>query len=328
MNASEPVRRLAHATPDAVAFTSAHGQHVTFAQFDAMIDAVAARVRAAGLAPGHTVSLWTPDLYRHLVTAMALARAGVAWGPPQLPAAVLEAALGDDGMDAPAGVRTVRLDALAPTAPGAVVPFPMHPGGDATLVWYGSSGTTASRRFTRVSHALAIRRADGRALRFAAMPGARGTPGVRAASLLGPSGSYGYSSLLIALYGGNAVLEAPADPAALSSWIDRSGVTYLVASPAMMQQVVAALPAGRRPASRLTIEVGGSSLPAVLAEAIRGRLAASLVINYGATETGRVAWARVTEDEVGGLTPYPGVEVDIVDDDGQPLPGVRKASCA
>lgn len=321
MNASEPIRRLARVSADGVAYANVQGQHVTFAQLDAMIDAVAHRIRAAGLAPGHTVSLWTPDLYRHLVTAMALARVGVAWGPPQLPPGVLQAALHDEGADALPGVPTVPLATLAPTAPGTVAPFPMHAGGDATMAWYGSSGTTASRRFTRVSHALALRRADGRALRFAAMPGARGTSGVRVASLLGPSGSYGYSSLLIALYGGNTVLEAPADPAALPAWIARSGVTYLVASPAMLQQVAAALPGGGVPAPRLTIEVGGSSLPAPLAAQIRARLATTIVVNYGATETGRVAWAQVpAEPAAMALAPYPAVTMQIVDEDDRLLP--------
>ncbi len=34
MNASEPIRRLARIAPDGIAFANAHGQSVTFAQFD------------------------------------------------------------------------------------------------------------------------------------------------------------------------------------------------------------------------------------------------------------------------------------------------------
>ena len=321
MNASEPIRRLARLAPAAVAFVSAQGVNVTFAQFDAMIDAVAQRIRALGLAPGHTVSLATVDLYRHLVMALALARVGVAFGPPGLPPALLHAALRDDGADDERGVRTLPLDAFSPTGLRPAAPYPAHAGGAATLVWYGSSGTTAAPRFTQVSHALAIRRADGRALGFARLPGARGTPGVRVASLLGPSGSYGFSSLLIALYGGNTVLEAPADPAALAPWIDRSAVTYLVASPAMLLPVVAALPAARPPTARLTVEVGGSTLPAAVAAQLRARLAPTVVVNYGATETGRVAWSLAPAGAApAGLTPYPGVSVEIVDEDDRPVP--------
>ncbi len=146
---------------------------------------------------------------------------------------------------------------------------------------------------------------------------------MRQACCIDPTASYGFSSLMITLYGGNAVLEPPAEPARMVAWLAQSGVTYLVMSPIMLQKLVEAIPAAKTPVPRLTVEIGGGALAPSVTALAHARLARSIVVNYGATEAGRVAWSLAEAipgvSDAGG-TPYPGVTVEIVDENDRPLP--------
>ena len=153
MNASDIVRRQAAQTPDAPAFIDIRGYGATYAQLAATVDAVAVRLRAAGMAPQSVAVLATTNLYKFLVTALAMARVGIVFAPPSLPVEYTDVAVLDEGQEGNGCPRTFPLDAFSPVqGPGAELTDP-HPGGAAPFTLLPSSGTTATPRFTPISHA-------------------------------------------------------------------------------------------------------------------------------------------------------------------------------
>ena len=226
----------------------------------ASIDAVAHRIRAAGIPPQAVAVLATRNLYKFLVTALALARAGVVFAPPSLPVDYTDVALLDDGEAGNGCSRTFALDAFSPAAGPAKEPLAVHPGGAAPFTLFASSGTTRQPRFTPISHDLAIRRCDPGALSFAKMPGGRRAGPSRQACLLGPTGGYGLSTAMLTLRSGGTIAEPPADEAAMVPWLVASGIEYLVLSPVMLERLVHAMPAGRQANALAAVEVGGGAL--------------------------------------------------------------------
>ena len=325
MNASEPIRRFASLTPDAVAYAGAYGATATYAVLEWSINAVAHRIRDLGLVPGQSAVLSTPDLYKHIVVALALARVGVAHAPITLPAHLTDIAILDGGVEGNGCARTVALDDLSPaTLPSRDHARPVAPHGDgaAVLLHCPSSGTTGRPKFTSISHDLALRRADARALGLAGVAGGRGTPRARQVCHLAAGSSYGFSSVMIVLCGGGTVLEPVTDPDEVPSWLARSRANYLVTSPLLLQKMTETLPALRGANALETIEVGGGLLPAQVHELAHHRLCANVIVNYGMTEAGRVAWApdAVARDNPGAVGyAYPGVEIQIVDENDRPV---------
>jgi acyl-coenzyme A synthetase/AMP-(fatty) acid ligase len=258
---------------------------------------------------------------------MALARVGVVFAPPSLPKDLTDVALVDEGEAGNGCPRVLPLDAFSPTAAMAVVPdaapFACYSGGPAPFTLFPSSGTTSKPKFTPISHDLAIRRADPAALSFARMPGGRRAGPARQACLLNPSGGYGLSSAMLTLRGGGTIMEPPSEMAALAKWVPESGVEYLVLSPAMLERLVAAMPAQRVPNALAAVEVGGGALTPRVRALAQERLCANVIVSYGATETGRIAWAPANRFEgladTGGF-PLPDVTIEIVGDDDQPMP--------
>jgi acyl-CoA synthetase (AMP-forming)/AMP-acid ligase II len=228
--------------------------------------------------------------------------------------------------------RTITLDEIAPrnlAALASVPPAAAHEGGAAIFVHYPSSGTTGRPKFTSISHDLALRRADRDTLGLARIPGGRGTAALRQACHLVPGTSYGFSSVLIALSGGGTVLEAAVAPAEVPAWLVASRANYLVTSPILLMKTVESLPAFRAPHELATIEVGGGALPRNVYELARDRLCSNITVNYGSTESGRVAWmpGDVARNQPPGAVgyPYPGVQIEIVDDLDGSLPAGTEA---
>lgn len=323
MNASDIVRRQAALTPHAPAFIDARGHGVTYAQLAAVIDVVAVRLRAAGIAPQSVAVLATTDLYKFLVTALAMGRAGIVFAPATLPVEYTDVAVLDEGQAGNGCVRTFALDAFTPV-PGATVALAdPHPGGAAPFTLLPSSGTTATPRFTPVSHDLALLRCDPAALAFARMPGGRRAQASRQACMLAPTGGYGLSSAMLTLRAGGAVMEAPAAVEATAAWLAASGVEYLVLSPVMLERIVHALPPGRTPNTLAALEVGGGALAPRVRALAQERLCEHVIVSYGATETGRIGWGPAHRydgmADTGGF-PLPDVRVEIVGDDDAPVP--------
>ena len=325
MNVTDPIRRRAQLAPDAPAFMRPDGTTATYAMLDGSVDAVAHRIREIGLVPGQNAVLVTRDYYKYLVTALALARAGVAVAPVTLPTHFTDVALLDEGEQGNGCPRIVSLNDLSPVraAGGPVPPFESHSDGAAIFAHYPSSGTTGKPKLTPVSHELSLRRSDARALGLTRLPGGRGAGGARQACHISLIASYGFSSALITLYDGGTVLEAPTEPAQVPRWLVESRITYLVTSPASLARMVELLPAVRHPNSLATVEVGGGALPPKVLAMTRERLCSTVIVSYGLTEAGRVAWGPAGRSpqmaDTGGF-PYPGVTIEVVDDHDRPVP--------
>jgi acyl-coenzyme A synthetase/AMP-(fatty) acid ligase len=104
------------------------------------------------------------------------------------------------------------------------------------------------------------------------------------------------------------------------------GVSYLSGSVAQLQGVMQALGEGAPPPSLRTVRLIGSRLTQPQLGQMRARLSNHVISVYGSTEMGRVTNAEPADlerDEGSVGWPMPFVAVEVVDDDGAPLPAGR-----
>ncbi|MEP7329032.1 MAG: AMP-binding protein, partial [Betaproteobacteria bacterium] len=85
MNITTSIRTAAQTRPDALALIRADGLTLTYHELDRTLDVIAARLSAAGLQPRDVVLVGVARPYRHLILALALARAGITFAPLALP---------------------------------------------------------------------------------------------------------------------------------------------------------------------------------------------------------------------------------------------------
>lgn len=324
---SEIVRRRARSAPDAIAVTHMRyagvpAETLTYRELDRSIDAIAHRLLAAGVRAGTVANVVHNGHYARLVVMLALSRIGAASTPAADPAiasvqvvqagwrsndAMLRFEIPEFGLQGPIGAEPV-----APVVSGA--------GPDDLVQILASSGSTGKPKAIALTHRQFGHRLDALA-RAVALP-----PAPRICCPLGPFGGYGYRYLIHALAsGGTIVLAQHIDE--LPRAIGEAGAQYLVVSPATLRDLVDAVGSGHTPYPALVgIEVGGSHVPEILRRAAQERLCPRIAVNYGTAESGPVSVGTV-DDSVG--IPHaagrviPGVEVEIVDESGQPLPPGR-----
>ncbi|MBK9116469.1 MAG: AMP-binding protein [Betaproteobacteria bacterium] len=299
----------------------------TYAAFERTVDALAFRLRAAGIGPGDTVALFVRIPLRFCVAALALARLGVAFAP-EMPAGRRAQVALVDGDDARAAAYP-RVLALADSMPDAgaepqpiPMPMPLAPDAHAVLMHCPTSGTTGGPRYTPVSHDLALRRLALRALTLSPLAGTRGPVATRQACLVAPGSWFGFSTVLRVLWGGGTVVQLGLDLDSIAARVATSGVTWLVASPIVVQRMAEALDRNAPIAGLEVLEVGGGALPAGVAALAQQRLCRNIVVAYGTSETGAVAsapLARVVGKRGAAGYPYLGVAVEIVDDADRPV---------
>lgn len=312
MNVTAPLRRLARVVADVPAIIRDDDTFISYAALDRSIDAVARRLLAAGLRAGETIGLGItgPDESRGLIAALALARVGVASSHPAVPAA-RRIVFGN-----PAGPGDLVLDDAAFAAEPAAAPLDLHPGGEALLRRFASSGTTGRPKPIAVSHALQAARTQANML----APGGP-SPCVRIVGVdLGIT--WGFTAALRTLWqGGTLVLT---NPAAAAAKLALHHVQSLVLAPVGLRALLDALPASAGPFEDLvTIEVGGDTVPPTLRRAASARLGPVLVSYLGASEAGGIASAPLAAlggaaDAVGFV--HPGVAVEVVDAAAAALP--------
>lgn len=340
MNVADTLRRQSLATPSAIAYASAQGVTVNYAAFERTVAALARRVGELGVAPGTIAAIATRDPYRHLAVALALGRVGAVSAPAALPGHLADVVLVDGGLAGNGCARVVSLADAWPTAADAdaASPFAGHAGGAATLMLCPTSGSTGAPKFVPVSHDLALRRIAGRAREVADAVGGRGPGALRQACYIGMGSSYAFSSAMLVLASGGTVLEPDLNADTMAAWLRTSGVNRIVASPLVLQKIAARMPEEGVPNALDTIEAGGSALPLRVRALAERRMCASIVVTYGLTECGRVAGApAVALPDLPGAVgrPYPGVTVEIVDEDRRSVPAgtegllrVRSDRCA
>ena len=320
MNVTAPIRRAAFLYPAAVAIIRADHTAVSYRAFDAMIDAAARHLAAVGLMAGQVAGLAIagPDEFPGLIVALALARLGVVSADLALPAERMDVCIIEGGRAAPAGVRSLAIEAVCggmTSADADGVPVRPHPDGSGGFRIFASSGTTGTPNFSAISHDLMAARVADSWLAVGQVPAVQ-------ICAIGMGITWGCTRMLRTFWtGGTLVLTNPRDAVAT---IVRHKVNALSIAPVSLEQVIAAVPAGRaRPPSLRMIEVSGSALSPALRAMVRLKLCDTLFSHFGATEAGGVASGPFSAfGETPGAVGYvhTGVEVEAVDEDGRMLP--------
>jgi len=322
MNITDPIRRHAQASPDAQAIIFPNGRTVSYRELDHTMNFLAAGVRGLGLAPGAIVGIETPRRYQDLCVRLALARLGIVAAPGYIPAGNLAICLIEGAIPDQPGVKFEPLDRYWPGDRARLTEaptVPSHQDGAAVCAIFPTSGTTGIPKLVAVSH-------DVIAHRMATKLSALRLPNdARQLCTIGRGTAYGFLHRLAVLCNGGVVMMNSAmEQTERLACIDRHRVSHLVVAPISLQRLLTALPPGSVPPPSLRqIEVGGGILPDILYKIARQRLCANIVSQYGAAEAGPVAGATMLSLQghpgaVGYV--YPGVEVQAVDVDDNPLP--------
>ena len=313
-------------TPDAVAVQVANTT-LTYRQLDDRAAAIASRLVQAGAGPGTVVAVLldrSPDLVAAL---LGILKSGAAFLPldPRQPAARNSFSISD------AGASIVLTDRELPTSADAVSvinlndPFPRAPrradptisvsSADLAYVIY-TSGSTGRPKGVMVEHRSLVNLMLTMFREF----------GVGASDIVLSPSSISFDVRLGDIFcalacGARLVLATAAqatDPFALSRLIDRSGATYMMATPTTWGALVAA---GWRGNRHLTVASIGETLTDGLAEALLQRCGA-VWNTYGPTEaTVITSVAQLVEgDTVTVGTPLPNVRVYVTDPCGRLQP--------
>ena len=319
MNITDPIRYQARVNPWSIAVMRHDGASLSYVNLDRAIDAMARRVLSQGLVAGNTVALgMMQDDFTDLVLTLAFARLGIACGPVSMPAGLADAYFTRDGASAPKAIRRVINYSkawLEVAAESDKEPLQSHQDGAAVCRIFPSSGTTGTPKHVAVSHDLLYRRI------FAKWLSTRFPDNLRQICAIGMETYYGFSTRLRVLMGGGTLVLISKQFVTLMQHFQ---VNCLLLSPYGLQSFLSALPKDVGPFHSLeVIEVGGSQLPVALCEMARRRLCPNIISAYGAMEAAGIASAPVTKlyDSPGAVGyVHPGVDVQAVGDDDQPLP--------
>lgn len=316
MHIGLPVAERAAREGASPALVLRNGATVGYAALDASVRSVAARLRAAGVAPGAIVALDVASPRASLVAILAIARLGAAAAAPSLPPSVPSAHVVDPGLPVRRGRTTIALDPawLAEAPPRGE--SDLVGADDALAVVHASSGTTGAPRGVGVTHARL-------AARIATLAGA--VPMAERARVLCTARTiscYGLDTWLRALHGGGTVVIA-SRPEDVAASIARHRVEHVALNPLWVERLLAAAPSIARPFPSLgRIECAGSHLARPLADAALARLSPEVWNHYGTTEAGCIGaapWRADDADAGATVRAAPGVDVGAIDASGAPL---------
>ncbi|MCP2261718.1 long-chain acyl-CoA synthetase [Streptoalloteichus tenebrarius] len=328
-NVAELVRRAAARGGEHPALVDVTaGTTRTWAQLDAAVDAEARRLRALGARPGDRVGVRLPTGTAFCVAVLGALRAGCVVVPmaPGAPERELEHVLTDSGAvfvvgDAPgvSGVPTQE----PPDPEAAAEPFEAVGAGEDLAVLAYTSGTSGAPRGAMLPHRALLANVE----QCAALRPAPVTAADRVLLAVPLFHAYGLGPglLQVAASGATAVLMERFDPEEALAVVERHRVTAVVGVPPMYAAWLR-LPAERLRAGFTTVRVFGSGAaplePDVLA-AFRRASGLDVFEGYGLTEAGPVLTSTLVSGrpKPGAVgRPLPGVELRLVDVDGEPLP--------
>lgn len=331
---AERLRRIAAATPAAEALVI-DGQAVRYAELCAQVDACARALRAGGCGPGDAVAVALGNSLDFVVASVATfaiggvlvplnprfkpeefeqylagSRPRAIFHPPALQALV-------DGLTPAIPLRAQRCTDLPPSATATL---PATIDAQAAAIYMFSSGSTGkSKRITR-SQAQLLAEYDALAATL------KLGPGDRILCTVPLYHAHGFGNALMAALMTGATLLLPTSefhPRLTALAFEAQRATLYISVPFMLKMIAdtrfATSPSA--PALRAVISAG-----APVAETVQQRFAQLFGVPvsqlYGSTETGaltvNLAQAAAKPGSVG--RPLAGYEVEIRDEDGQPLP--------
>ena len=318
----------ARQAPDAVAIDMPSGK-LSFATLNVAVDRIAAALAAERGRPA-LVAVRIADPYLHWLVLLGLARLGLASAsvPPGHEAKMLPRLRPDlvvsDQPNLPDAERlqtrwlhasaSWSADALAnPAAPPARrAAFSAATGRVVT-----SSGTTGTPKRIALSWQVIERRIEEAVLWTADIGGL-----ARVLSILGAGGGSFLPSLATWAAGGSVLFATP-EPSAVAASLARLRPTLLVASPIQLKAILDALPDNAPLVPDLQIALAGSHTPLAVRRAAEQRLTPRIIIAYGSSEASLVATGRTEllgDDEAACGWIVPGINAEVVDEDGTPLP--------
>lgn len=326
-NLVDPLHRHAAERPDRPAVISP-GRTLSWAQLDGLVWSTALRLHDSGIWASDRVGMTMLNPLLHLVASLALARIGAA--QVALPAA--------DGAQARAAVReTLALQSvicdsekLQAETPGAILLDRIDArqvdtsrrdaiaSRDPSLTWLilQSSGTTGSPKFAELSHEGAL----ARFARYLPLFDCTGDDIFWAVSRL--DFVVAKQRTMHAMMAGAAVCLPAGMPIAgnLVDFLDRAGVTLACGTPSHLHQLIAV---GRPIPSLRAFEARSAVIDDKLRKTFKAVVSPNLHIVYATNEGEALALADPelqlkVPNTVG--RPTASIELQIVDDHGQPLP--------
>lgn len=134
-----------------------------------------------------------------------------------------------------------------------------------------------------------------------------------------------YGLLMPVMLQGSVVLQDIWDPARAADLVRELGVTFTMASTPFLTDLAKTVEQSGAPIPSLrTFLCAGAPIPGPLVERARKALGAKVVSAWGMTENGAVTTTRLDDDDERSFNtdgcPLPGVEIKIVDAQGQPMP--------
>jgi acyl-CoA synthetase (AMP-forming)/AMP-acid ligase II len=303
------------------------------AALDAAVNRVAQALLARGVREGELLALCIGDRPLHLLALWACARLGVPVLPmdwrwtaaerARLRAAFAPAASLVEPECADATSRELiadtAFDAAIAAGPGAPPPRPRDP--DPPLVIALSSGTTGEPKGPMIRQSHMQARFMGHYVGLGFDRGDR----FLCATPLYHGGGRGFCMSLHHVGGTVILFPPPFEPADLTAAIARHGATSAFLVPTQLRRAVAAAPRGGPwwPSLRTLVSTGAALAPTERRE-VRARLSPRLYDYYGSTEGGGATVLPPEEMEAHADTVGRagfGVELDVVDEDGMPVPG-------
>lgn len=291
----------------------------TYAELDADVDRFAAALRDRGVTRERgVVSIRIGNDYLTHVVLLALARLGVVPSPFDDPAPDLQLVVGEA---TEAVQMALSADWVAETFRAerpAVTPYRGDPD-ELGRVMLSSGTTRTARRVPRSWRMLEDN------TRTCALTYCANKPG-RWVCLTGMDTGLG-QAMTLAAWSQGSTLVADYSAAELAASLEALRPSIVGLTPVFLRYLLASLPEGLGLQPGLRIVSTGGVLPAAVAREARLRLAADIVISYGAAETGSATMADGAWLEThAGCAGYavPGVRVEVVDETGRPAaPGAQ-----
>ncbi|RJQ78065.1 acyl-CoA synthetase [Pseudonocardiaceae bacterium YIM PH 21723] len=301
------------------------------------VDVEASRLQRAGVTPGDRVVVRLPNCSALAIAVFGVLRAGGVVVPmnPQAPAAELDWVLTDSGalhvisdepVGLPEGVQLLSApgeSSIGDEAPQVSAAQDSGRGGEDLAVLAYTSGISGRPRGVMLSHRALI--ANVAQCRELVPPPVQAEDRVLLALPLFHSYGLGPGLFQAAAAGATAILVPRFEPQAVVDAMIEHRATTFIGVPTMYQALLSAEPDRLREAFagvRLATS-GAAPLEPPLAAAFREATGLEIFEGYGMTETGPV----LTTTLVGGLIkpgsvgrPIPGVQLRLVDADGEPLP--------
>jgi acyl-coenzyme A synthetase/AMP-(fatty) acid ligase len=327
LNILDPILLQCRFQPDALALCAPGTSLniVSYGRMERLLNTMARRAQALGLAKGNVVAVVVDDDILHAILTLALMRLGIVTLSSRslmFPAGLrLDAVVTDQPFSAGAApVRLIPFDSSWTAGDGTPIENPPDVQADDLCRITLTSGTTGDPK----TIGLTYRMAADRIARHDYIYGPLAPQCSRMFCDLGLTINLGFLFLIQMLSRGGVFMFRGANAEVTLQAFELYKIQCLVMSPAALGEFVDYYE--RFPTHQGNVQLilsGGSLISRALADRVRSRICSNLVTFYGATEVHGIAAATVQAIEgISGAVGYvlPWMAIEAVDQSGRPLP--------